>query len=257
MQWAWQEEDVKVPTKFVFFVPIEKRKWLPLPLIGWDIFDFSETAERNSTKLDRVQDPNVLYLVCDFRPIGKTKWPHWNLIGWSIFDFSKTTERNSTKLDGKQDLNVLYQVCAFLANRKNKMDVPASDWLRLFRLLLWNRQLNSTKLDRKQGTQTLYQVFIFRADRKNNMGPASDWLRYFWLLIGNFKRKFKDTWQEAISQRPLGTIHFILHDVISPWGSFLLRQSKRIFWNRTIKQNILIESLFNRLLHDIIFSTKN
>ena len=35
--------------------------------IGWDIFDFfSDTAERNSTKLDRKQDLNVLYQVCVF-----------------------------------------------------------------------------------------------------------------------------------------------------------------------------------------------
>ena len=43
------------------------------------------------------------------------------------------------KLDRKQDLNVLYQVCVFGADRKNKMAALASDWLRHFRLLLWNR----------------------------------------------------------------------------------------------------------------------
>ena len=57
-----------------------------------------------------------------------------------IFDFSsETAERNSTKLDRKQDLNVLYQVCVFRTNRKNKMAALASDWLRHFRLLRWNR----------------------------------------------------------------------------------------------------------------------
>ena len=54
---------------------------------------------------------------------------------------SKTAERNSTKLDRKQDLNVLYQVCVFRADRKNKMAAMASDWLKHFRLLLWNRWL--------------------------------------------------------------------------------------------------------------------
>ena len=40
--------------KFVFFRPIGKTRWPPWPLIGWDIFNFSsETAARNSTKLDR------------------------------------------------------------------------------------------------------------------------------------------------------------------------------------------------------------
>ena len=82
-----------------------------------------------------------------FGPIGKTRWPPWPLIGWDIFDFSsETAERNSTKLNRKQDLNVLYQVCVFGADRKNKMAALASDWLRHFRLLLWNRwtELNET-----------------------------------------------------------------------------------------------------------------
>ena len=75
-----------------------------------------------------------------FGPIGKTRWPPWPLIGWDIFYFSsETAERNSTKFHRKQDLNVLYQVCVFRADRKNKMTALASDWLRHFRLLLWNR----------------------------------------------------------------------------------------------------------------------
>ena len=74
-----------------------------------------------------------------FGPIGKTRWLPWPLIGWDIFDFSsETAEQNSTKLDRKQDLNVLYQVCVFWADRKNKLAALASDWLRHFRLLLWN-----------------------------------------------------------------------------------------------------------------------
>ena len=74
-----------------------------------------------------------------FGPIGITRWPSWPLIGWDIFDFfSETAERNSMKLDRKQDLNILYQVCVFRADRKNKMAVLASDWLRHFWLLLWN-----------------------------------------------------------------------------------------------------------------------
>ena len=75
-----------------------------------------------------------------FGPIRKTRWPPLLLIGWDIFDFSfETVEQNSTKLDRKKDFNVLYQVCVFWADRKNKMAALASDWLRHFRLLLWNR----------------------------------------------------------------------------------------------------------------------
>ena len=75
-----------------------------------------------------------------FGPIGKTRWPPWPLIGWDILDFfSETAERNSTKLDRKQDVNVLYKLCILRDDRKNKMATLASDWLRHFLLLLWNR----------------------------------------------------------------------------------------------------------------------
>ena len=93
-----------------------------------------------------------------FGSIVKTRWPPWPLIGWDIFDFfSETTELNSTKLDRMQDLNVLYQVCVFRVDKKKpNMAALPSDWLRHFQLLLWHR-----------GTE------------------------------------FKETWQEARSQRPL------------------------------------------------------
>ena len=55
-------------TKFVFFGPMGKTRWLHWPLIGWEMFDFSsETTEQNSTQLDRKQDLNVLYQACVFR----------------------------------------------------------------------------------------------------------------------------------------------------------------------------------------------
>ena len=153
-------------TKFVFFRPIGKTRWPPWPLIGWDIFDFSsETAERNSMKLDRKQDLNVLYQVCVFQVDRKTRWPPWPLIGWDIFDFSsETAERNSTKLDRKQDLNVLYQVCVFRADRKNKMAALANPPKR------WHIVLRCTICG------PLGLLFFFRANRKNKMAAlASDW----------------------------------------------------------------------------------
>ena len=61
-------------------------------------------------------------------------------LNFHIFDFSsETTDQNSTKLARKQELNILYQVCVFRVDRKIKMAALASDWLRHFRLLLWNR----------------------------------------------------------------------------------------------------------------------
>ena len=262
-------------TKFVFFGPIGKTRWPPWPLIGWDIFDFSyESAERNSTKLDRKQDLNVLYQVCVFRadrknkmaalasdwlrhfrlllwnrwtefnetwrearsqrplpslcfsgwsekqdgrpglwlaetlstspmkplngiqrnltgskistsstkfvffgPIGKTRWPPWPLIGWDIFDFSyETTELNSTKLDSKQDLNVLYQVCVFPVDRKNKMAALGSDWLRHFRLLIWNRwtEFNETRQEARSERPLPSLYFSGRSEKQD--GRPGLWL---------------------------------------------------------------------------------
>ena len=69
-------------TKFVFFGRIGKTRWLPWPLIGWDIFDFSSsTAERNSTKLDSKQDLNALYQVCVFRA------DRWNKMAAQVSDW--------------------------------------------------------------------------------------------------------------------------------------------------------------------------
>ena len=123
-----------------------------------------------------------------FGPIGKTKWPPWPLIGWDIFNFSsETAEQNSTKLDRKQDLNVLYQVCVFRADRKNKMAVLAGSKI----------STSSTKF-----------VF-FGLIRKIKMAVlASDWPRHFWLLLWNRWMEFKETWQEARSQRSLPSLYF-------------------------------------------------
>ena len=255
-------------TKFVFFGPIGKTRWLPWPLIGWDIFDFSsETAEWNSTKLDRKQDLNDLYQVCVFwadrknkvaalasdllrhfrlllwnhwtefnetlqeartkrplpslcfsggsekqdgRPglwlaetfstcplkplngiqwnltgskismsstkfvffglIRKARWPPWPLIGWDILDLSsETVERNSMKLYRKRDLNVLYQVCVFQADQKNKLATLASDWLRHFRLLLWNHwtEFNETLQEARSQCPLPSLCFSGRSENKN------------------------------------------------------------------------------------------
>ena len=61
---------IKISTPFtilLFFGSIGKTRLQPWPLIGCYIFDISsETAEQNSTKLDRNQDLNVLYQISCF-----------------------------------------------------------------------------------------------------------------------------------------------------------------------------------------------
>ena len=108
------------------------------PLIGLNIFDFfsnTSTAEWNTAKLDRKKNLNILFQFAFFWSIGKPRWPPWPLIGCDIFDyFSEATEWNSMKFYRKQDRN-----CVFRAKRKTKMAALASDWVRHFWLLLWNR----------------------------------------------------------------------------------------------------------------------
>ena len=87
---------------------------------------------RNSTKLDRKQDLNVLYQVCVFRADRKKKMAALASDGLRYFQLLfETVEQNSMKLDRKRDLNILYHVCIFRANRKNKMAALADSSKRL------------------------------------------------------------------------------------------------------------------------------
>ena len=112
-----------------------------------------------------------------FGPIGKTRWPPWPLIGWDIFDFSsETVEWNWRKLDRKQDLKVLYQVCVFRADRKNKMAALASDWLRHFRLLLWNRWMELKETWQEARSQGPLPSLCFSGRSEKQDGRPGLWL---------------------------------------------------------------------------------
>ena len=165
-------------TKFVFFGPIEKNKMAALAsdwlrhiwLLLWNRWtEFKETWQEA-----RSQCP--LPSLC-FSGRSKTRWPPWSLIGWDILEFSSgTAEPNSTKLDRKQDLNVLYQVCVFQADRKNKMAALASDWLKHFRFLLWNRWTEFYQTWQEARSQRLLLRLCFRPIWKTRWPP--------WPLIG-------------------------------------------------------------------------
>ena len=128
----------------------------------------------------KISTPSTKFVF--FGPIGKTKWPPWPLIGWDILDFSsETAERNSTKLDRKQDLNALYQVCVFRADQKNKMAALASDWLRHFGLLLWNRLTEFNETWQGARSQRPLPSLCFRARSEKQDGRPGLWLaETFW-----------------------------------------------------------------------------
>ena len=123
----------------------------------------------------KISTPSTKFVF--FGPIEKTRWPPWPLIGWDIFDFSsETAEQNLTKLDRKQDLNALYQVCVFQADRKNKMAALASDWLRHFRLLLWNcwTEFNKTWQEARSQRPLISLCFLGRSEKQD--GRPGLWL---------------------------------------------------------------------------------
>ena len=128
-----------------------------------------------------------------------------------IFDFSsETAERNSTKLDRKQDLNALYQVCVFRVDRKNKMAALASDWLRHFRLLLWNCWTEFNEIWQEARSQRPLPSLCFSGRSEKQDGRPGLWLAetFFLLLLWNRWTEFNETWQEARSQRPLPSLCF-------------------------------------------------
>ena len=210
-------------TKFVFFGPIGKTKWPPWPLIGWDIFDFSyETTERNSTKLDRKQDLNVLYQVCVFCADRKTRWPPWPLIVWDIFDFSsETAERNSTKLDRKEDLNVFYQVNVFRADRKNKMAVLVSDWLRHFRFLLWNRWTEFNETWQEARSQCPLPSSCFSGQSEKQDGRPGLWLAETFFYFFSERNSMKLD-RKQLSKLSMSSTKFVFFGPISKqqWPSW-------------------------------------
>ena len=114
----------------MFLRPIGKTRWPPWPLIGWNIFDFSsETAEQNSTKLDRKQDLKAIYQVCVFRADGKNKtaapasyWlRHFRLLLWNCW-----TEFNESWQEARSQ-SPLPSLC--FSGRSEKQDGRPGLWL--------------------------------------------------------------------------------------------------------------------------------
>ena len=152
------------------FGPIRKTRWPLWPLIDWGIFDFSsETPERNSTKLDRKQDLNVLYQVCVFRADWKNKMAalasDW-LIHFRLLLWNRWTEFNETWQDYLSKISTSCTKFVFFG------PIGKARWP-LWPLIGWDifyfssetAERKSTKLDRKQDLNVLYKVCVFRADQ--------------------------------------------------------------------------------------------
>ena len=192
---------------------IEKSRGPPWPTIGWDIFDFiSETAERNSSKLDRQQDLNVFYQVCVFQVDPKNKMAtlasdwlrHFGLLFWNgRVEFSETWQESRSQCP-------LPSLCVFGASLKNKLAALASDWLRHFQLLLWNHWMEFNVTWQEARSQHPLPSLCFSGRSENKITVlASDWLRHFRLLLWNHWTEFNVTWLEARSQHSLPSLCFL------------------------------------------------
>ena len=167
-------------TRFVFFGPIGKTRWPPWPLISLDIYYFScETTERNSTKLDRKQDLNVLYHGNVFWLIGKTRWPSWPLIGLyiSTSPLKRQNEFSETWQEAWSQ-SPLPSLCFSGRSKKKKekkMTVFVSVWLRHFRLLLWNCWMEFNKTCQKARSQRPLPCTCFSGRSKKRDGRPGLW----------------------------------------------------------------------------------
>ena len=155
-------------TKFVLFGPIGKIRWPPWPLIGWDIFDFfSETAERNSTKLDRKQDLNILYQVCVCF-LGWSEKQDGSPSLWLAETFStssvKPLNRIRRNLTGSKISTSFTKSVFFGPIVKKEMAAMTHDWLRHFWLLLWNCWTGFKEIWQEARSQHLVPSCVFQSD---------------------------------------------------------------------------------------------
>ena len=89
------------------------------------------------------------------------------------------------------------------------MAALASDWLRHFRLLLWNcwTELNETWREARSQRPLPSLCFSGRSEKQD--GHPGLWLaETFRLLLWNRWMELNETWQEARSQRPLPSLCF-------------------------------------------------
>ena len=126
-----------------------------------------------------------------------------------IFDFSETADRNSTKLDREARSQWLLQSLCFQTDWKNKMAALVSNYLRHFRLLLWNRWPEFNETDGKQNLNVHWQVCVFGPIGKTRWPPLPliGW-DIFDFSSETAEQNSTKTWQETRPQRPLPSMCF-------------------------------------------------
>ena len=182
--------------------------------LTFHIFDFfSETTERNSKKLDRKQDLNVLYQVCVFRADQKKDDRHclW-LAETFLTSFLKPLNGIQRNLTGSK-ITMSSTIFVFFGPIGKTRWPPCpltvetvSTFSPLKPLNGIQRNLTGSKISM---SSTKFVFFFRDINWKNKMAAlASDWLRHFRPLLLNRHTEFNETSQEARSQRPLPRLCF-------------------------------------------------
>ena len=181
----WNMTGSKIITtsgKFVFFGPIGKTRWPYWRLIGRDIFNFSsETAEQNSTKLDRKQDYNVLYQVCVFWADRKNKMAALGLWLAETFSTSPLKPLNGIQRNLTESKISMFLYTKFVFSGHTKMAVL------VFLSKRWHIVLRCTIC----GPFGLLFMYLFRW-RKGQWGVALMHL-YVWehIVIPNYRTAWR------------------------------------------------------------------
>ena len=116
-----------------------------LSSLTFNTFDFfSETAKRNSTKLDKKQDLNVLYQVFVFRADRQKQDSRPSLWLAETFSTSPLNKIHKNLKENKISTSST-KLLFFGPVGKNKMAALASEWLSHFRLLIRNRSSDFSK----------------------------------------------------------------------------------------------------------------
>ena len=162
---SWKEARSHYPNQVcVLRVDQKKQDGRPRPLLGWDIFEFSEPAAWNAWKLARKQELNVLFHACGFRVDREKKNKMSALTSDCLRNFRrhlKPLNRIQRNLTGSK-ISTPSTIFVFfgLIRKKNKMPAPASDWLIHFAFLSETAKRNSTKLERNQDLKEMCPVFF-------------------------------------------------------------------------------------------------
>ena len=157
--------------------------------LTFHIFDFfSEAAERNSMKLDRKEDLNVLYYFCVFFSGRSDKNKDGRPGLWFAETFSTSPlnplngiQRNS--IDRKEDYNVLDKVCNFRADRKNKMATGPLTGGGIFDFSSETAEWNLTKLVWKQDINVIYQSLCFSGKSENQDGHPGQSIKKWHIVL--------------------------------------------------------------------------